>query len=370
MRPILFAGIALFVCVAGRLTSADSPNDSVAREFAEIQKKFETEQKALKKKLASAEDAGDKKQIAFAIKEMTALAASDAVDLAAAHPKDEAGLEAAVFALKLLCEFRLFGRDWDKGVAVVLDNHIDNPKIQGALAPMSAAGPRGKRLLETVAEKTTKKEIQGLAFYYIAQAQAAESTQHELEGFNVSGEKLRAQAVETLEKALKLAPEAKIGADTLAKIVATELVSLKIGVGNPLPEVEGVDLDGKKVKLSSLKGRVVLLDFWATWCGPCLKMIPHERELADKLSKKGFVLLSVSVDEERSTVTEFMAKQKMPWSHWWDGRQGPVAKLFRVHGFPTLFLIDAKGIVRKKWVGAAGDEVIDKAIQDVLAQGK
>jgi thiol-disulfide isomerase/thioredoxin len=150
--------------------------------------------------------------------------------------------------------------------------------------------------------------------------------------------------------------------------VERELISLSIAIDKAVPDVEGIDLDGKKVKLSSFKGKVVLLDFWATWCGPCVKMIPHEREMVEKLAKKGFVLLSVNFDEEKSTLTEFMTTQKMPWTHWWDGQEGPVGKMFRVSVFPSLYLIDAKGVLRKKWFGSPGDEKLDKAIEEVIGK--
>jgi thiol-disulfide isomerase/thioredoxin len=373
MRPILFAGIALLIGCP-QFTVGDDPKEAprgpVARKFAELKKKFEAEEKELKKKLADASDPDDQKQISFSLKELSAITASDAIELAVDNPKDEASIDSAVFALKLLGQFKVTGRDMDKAVAFILDNHINSPKIQGALAQMSGAGATGQQFLKTVAEKTTNKEVQGLAMFYCAVALDGQAAAQEAQGNEEAAMKMRAEATEMMEKAVKLAPDAKVGSDTLTKAVATEMISMRIGVGNPIPEVEGFDLDGKKVKMSSFKGKVVLFDFWATWCGPCVRMIPHERQLFEKLSKKGFVLLSVNVDEEKSTLTEFLVKEKMPWSHWWDGRQGPISKMFRIQAFPTLYLIDAKGIVRKKWIGSPGEETLDKAVEDLVAEAE
>jgi thiol-disulfide isomerase/thioredoxin len=149
------------------------------------------------------------------------------------------------------------------------------------------------------------------------------------------------------------------------------MVSMKIGVGQPVPDVEGMTLDGKKVKLSSYRGKVVLFDFWATWCGPCVAMIPHEREMVEKMKGKPFALLGVNVDEEKADFVSFMGdKDKMPWDHWYDGSKGPVAKMFKVRAYPTMYLIDAKGIIRKKWIGSPGNEVLDKAVEELVAEAE
>jgi thiol-disulfide isomerase/thioredoxin len=371
MRRILLAGLVLF---GGGLWWAvgdepkDSPKSPVARKFAELKKKFEAEEKELKKKLAAAQDPDDQKQINFSIKELSAITASDAVELATDNPKDESAVDAAVFALKLLGQFGVTGNDLDKASAFLLDNHVDSPKIQSALAQMSTAGQTGQKFLKTVAEKSTNKGVKGLALFYCALALDAQLANEEGSITEEAAKRMRAEVVDMMEKAVKLAPDAKVGDVKLTKAVENEMVSIKIGVGNPVPDVEGFDLDGKKAKLSSYRGKVVLFDFWATWCGPCVAMIPHEREMFEKLSKKPFVLLSVNVDEKKDTLTDFLEKEKMPWAHWWEGPRGPVAKMFRIRAYPTLYLIDGKGVIRKKWVGSPGNEVLDKAVQELVAE--
>jgi len=346
------------------------PTSPLGRKLVKLQKQFEDDAKPLKKKLAVAKDPEDKRQANFQMKELHAITASDAVELAEEGKRDEAGLDAAMFAIKLLGELQITGNDLDKACDIILRNHIDSSKIAPALGYMVEVGPTGLAFLETVVDKATKDDVKALALYYNALALDGKAGRNEGRASDEIINKVRMEAAELMEKAVRLAPDAKIGDKKLAEAAAIELVSLKIGVGNPAPDIEGTDLDGKKVKLSGFRGKVVLLDFWATWCGPCKAMIPHERELVEKLKDKPFTLLSVSADDEKATVTEFIGTDKMPWAHWWDGPKGSVCKMFRIRSYPTLFLIDAKGVVRKKWVGSPGNEVIDKAVDELVAEAE
>jgi thiol-disulfide isomerase/thioredoxin len=368
MRRVFFAALVL---VAAPILLADDPASPLAQKVSKLRKQFETDKAELTKKLADAKDPEDRKSINFQIKELHALTAGEALEMAESGKKDDGGRDAAVFALELLGRFEITGSDLDKASALILEHHLDSPKIRPALEHMVSAGPTGLEFLQTVADKASHPEVKALALYYNALAEDAKATA--AEGPTGDEEKIarvRQRAADLMEKAAKLAPDVKVGDGTLKEAVARDLVSLRISPGQPAPDVEGTDLDGKKVKLTSYRGKVVLFDFWATWCPPCRAMIPHERELVEKLKDKPFALLSVSADDARDDVTGFLDKEKMPWAHWWDGPKGPVTKLFRVKSFPTLFLIDAKGIVRKKWVGSPGDAVLDKAINDLVAEAE
>ena len=373
MLQTLVASVALFHgswSFAFGDEAKDPPTGRVARKFAEIKKSFEAEEKDLKKKLADSQDPDDRKQLTFSLKELSAITANDAIELATENPKDEVALDVSIFALKLLGSSRVTGPDFDKATAFLLDNHINSPKIQPVLEFMSEAGSSGRHFLKTAAEKTTNKEVQGTALFYCALSMNEQIADQEGQMNDAGAKQLRTEAIEMIEKAVKLSPDAKVGDQTLAKAAMSEIISLKIGVGNLIPDIEGVELDGKKVKLSSLRGKVVLLDFWATWCGPCVAMIPHERDLIKKLPEKHFTLLSVNGDEQKSALTEFLEKEKMPWLHWWEGQKGPVAKLFKVQAYPTLYLIDSKGVLRKKWIGSPSSEALDKAVEELVAEAK
>jgi thioredoxin-like negative regulator of GroEL len=101
-------------------------------------------------------------------------------------------------------------------------------------------------------------------------------------------------------------------------------------------------LDGKTFKLADLAGKVVLLDFWATWCGPCREGVPGLKKLSDRMHDQPFTLVSVGCDREQEKVRTFVASHQMDWMQAWDG-QGEAAKAFQVKGLPTYVLLDPAG---------------------------
>ena len=104
------------------------------------------------------------------------------------------------------------------------------------------------------------------------------------------------------------------------------------------------------MKLSDYRGKVVVLVFWGSWCGPCMREVPHERELAEKYKGRPFTLLGVNCSEKVVAAKKTMESEKMTWPQWHDGEEpgGPIVEKFHVRGYPTIFVIDGKGIIRNK----------------------
>jgi thiol-disulfide isomerase/thioredoxin len=142
-------------------------------------------------------------------------------------------------------------------------------------------------------------------------------------------------------------------------------------VGQVAPILQGTDTTGQSIKLSDYRGKVVMVDFWATWCGPCKEMIPHEKELARRLEGQPFVLLGVSADYDQDELKTYMSQKSISWTNVFDGAGGPIARAWRIEGFPTIFVIDAKGVIRFKQVGynpgsmSKIDNAIDKLLKDM-----
>jgi peroxiredoxin len=131
-----------------------------------------------------------------------------------------------------------------------------------------------------------------------------------------------------------------------------ELVRAKL-----VPPFSVTTMDGTKISMDDLQGKVVLMDFWATWCGPCREALPHIQQAAKKFKDEPLVILSVSLDGNEAAWKEFIEKHEMTWPQYRDGGfTGPVAKMFGVTAIPHTFTIDADGVLQEEHIGDASIE--------------
>jgi peroxiredoxin len=120
----------------------------------------------------------------------------------------------------------------------------------------------------------------------------------------------------------------------------------EIKVGDVAPSIEGTSLDGKEMKLSDFRGKVVLLVFWFKSCGPCLAEVPHLQALVERHKDKPFVIVGVNNDDDGEAAREVAAKEGMTWPSFADGNNGPIVKQWQVDAWPTKYLLDDQGVIR------------------------
>lgn len=150
-----------------------------------------------------------------------------------------------------------------------------------------------------------------------------------------------------IEQHPNLAEAKQLKADFVAQ--ATRRNSLK--KGSPAPPIAYNDPEGNKIDIKRYQGKYLLVDFWASWCGPCRKSIPEIKMLYDKYKHKGFDVLSVSIDTDIAAWKKAMQEEAMPWTQVLSPDKNKTMADFMIQGIPTLYLIDREGKIVDKFVG-------------------
>src|SRR5580692_8889104 len=175
------------------------------------------------------------------------------------------------------------------------------------------------------------------------------------------------------DKATRVKPKTAVPADTVIKGDNPNTGEAKTGLAEP--ELTLKDLDGKDISLSEYKGKVVLVNFWATWCEPCQVEIPWLIEMQAKYGPKGFVILGIALDEEgKSAVAPYVTKerfnvngQKLPMTYKiLIGNDEAADKFGGLFGYPTSVLISRDGKQIKRVTGMISPDEMNKAVESQL----
>lgn len=132
------------------------------------------------------------------------------------------------------------------------------------------------------------------------------------------------------------------------------------------------DLNGEKVDLRSFKGKIIVIEFWATWCGPCREAIPYLNELHRKYQKDGMVVIGISLDQgDPAKVRNFLKKLGVEYLNLmgddtvWEAYNN-IEGLGLIRGIPTTFMVDRKGRICYRFVGLTSKRVLEEAVQSLL----
>jgi peroxiredoxin len=181
------------------------------------------------------------------------------------------------------------------------------------------------------------------------------------------------KAAEVFQQIKKDYPIVKLNGNIDAVIASLQAAAEKKKVqdalkpGTPFPDFSETDLEGKPLSIAKYKGKVVLVDFWATWCMPCVAQLPDVQKAYEKFHGKGFEIVGISLDEDKDRLQQFIKQRKMPWQEYFDGKkwENKLAAKYGVEAIPSSYLIDQQGKIITK---VANGEQLEPAIAKALGK--
>lgn len=166
-------------------------------------------------------------------------------------------------------------------------------------------------------------------------------------------------------------PDTKLGKqadqilDSIKKQEESKKIQRTLVKGASFPDFSEKDVAGKPLSIANYKGKVVLVDFWATWCGPCVHELPNVIKAYEKHHEKGFEIIGISLDQEEEKLKSFTKEKNMTWQQYFDGKGwgNKLAVKYGVQSIPATFLLDGQGkIIGRDLRGDALDEAVSKAL--------
>jgi thiol-disulfide isomerase/thioredoxin len=298
------------------------------------------------------------------------------------------GEPTAVEAVQWLAEHANPGPVFDEGLALIEQHRIEDDgivKMCRTLVFRETSGIEG--FLLAVAKKHPSRDVQGFAYLSLARylensLDSAEYAQANEEAWLKWVESIYSD--DTIAR-MRAADPAKLSAriDVLcAKVIseygdvsddeyggatgqrrsladAAKALSFSLhAVGSIAPEIVGEGVDGSRVSLKDLRGKVVVLMFSADWCGPCKTMYGQLRELMELYADRPFSVITVMADRKISSVSKAVRSGEITWPVIWDGDEGPIARAWYVTGYPTIYLIDRDGRIKAE--GLRDDDLDDE----------
>jgi thiol-disulfide isomerase/thioredoxin len=288
-------------------------------------------------------------------------------------------------AFEVIATMSRSGSDIPELIALIRKHHSARSDL-GNCFPSLVQSKEGKEFVEEMAEKSAVEAVRAQAAYSIGKAARLRMMYDDL-GI-AKNEKLgiekklteeerkqlgeRAQKYFTLAAKYDDAPLGPWGAGKVGPTARGELLGLKnaplLKIGQVAPDIAGEALDGTKFKLSDQRGKITVLVFWASWCAPCMAMVPHDKKLVERMKGKPFALIGVNGDGDKDKAKEAEKKNEMTWTSFWDPAEQPdgqISKAWNIGAWPTIYVLDADGVIQ--YVGHGPSPKLD-TIVDVLVR--
>jgi thiol-disulfide isomerase/thioredoxin len=282
---------------------------------------------------------------------------SRVLEFAENNPKDEE----AILALYRVLHADTYAepRQVEKAVQLVLKDHVKSERLNNPpILWLIEDSPAAETLMRGVLKENPFRPIQALARLRLGQILKVQA--------KAGPPERAAKLVKEAEGVFERVVEEYADVAEITEKAWGELFELRhVAVGKALPDIKGKDSSDRELKLSDYRGKVVVVTFWADWCGPCMKMIPHERSLVKRMEGKPFALVGVNRNRSRESLKACEAENQITWRSFFDGTDGPICKLHNIKRMPTVYVLDATGTIRH--IGLRG-EALDRAVDELLSE--
>ena len=321
------------------------------------------------------------------------------LELADSAPDDPAAADALVWVV----EHSFDGSDFAHAIELLAAHHAANRMVgHAAMTLTHTSSPVAEKLFRAIIDKSPYRDIKGLAClslgrYYKNLSEKVRSIREdadqarELKAMMIEQgadgeafdrlaardpEALMKQGEAALERAVSEYGDTSGQSGRLAADAQQELFEIReLVIGKPAPEIAGDDVDGQSMKLSDFRGKVVCLVFWTSSCTPCREIVKYEQALTNSFPGAPFILLGVNLGDDRDVLKRQIKEAGISFRSWWDAlgkrsTSGPIASRFNINVYPTLYILDSRGIIRHKFLGSVSKQKLNSVIDPLIKAAK